>query len=187
MSFAEFIAACFWPIVILLGFLLATTRDEVLRRYLLGAAVAIGLLYMGLWAFFGQSSIAAIVDFYLLVGVLGFLVAGYGYNKWGKLGARELWKERLASITLLAIGAVMVWVSGSTLFLDFAKPRLVLEGNAYNLRKAGRRSTEYLVDISGRTVKVTTPVYERLKFKSVVRAEIGRGSNYVYEIEYLVN
>jgi hypothetical protein len=187
MSFAEFIAACFWPIVILFGLLLATVRDEVLFRYLAWAAVAIGFLYFGLWVFFAKSSIVAIVDCYLFEGVLGLLIAGYGYNRWGKLGAHEFWKERLAGITLLVIGAAMVWDSGSTLFLDFAKPRLVLEGRVDNLRKAGRRHADYLADISGRTVKVTTPVYERLKFKPFVRAEIGRGSNYICEIEYLSN
>ena len=31
------------------------------------------------------------------------------------------------------------------------------------------------------------PVYDRLKFLPVVRVEVGRGSNYVYTIEYLAN
>ena len=51
----------------------------------------------------------------------------------------------------------------------------------------GARHVEHLADIAGRTVKVTTPVYERLKFLPVVRMEVGRGSDYVYRIEYLAN
>lgn len=41
--------------------------------------------------------------------------------------------------------------------------------------------------MAGRTVKVTPPLYERLKFLPVVRMEVGRGSDYVYRIEYLAN
>jgi hypothetical protein len=36
-------------------------------------------------------------------------------------------------------------------------------------------------------VKVTTPVYERLKYLPVVRVEMGRGSGYAFKIEYLAN
>jgi hypothetical protein len=81
----------------------------------------------------------------------------------------------------------MVWISASTLVSDFFRPRLMLEGRVDNLRTAGRRHPDRLVDIAGRTVKVTTPVYERLKLRPYVRVEVGQGSNYVYEIEYLAN
>ena len=51
-----------------------------------------------------------------------------------------------------------------------------------------RVTFDYLVDIGGRTVKVTAPLYERLeKFRPMVRVEVGRGSDYVYDIEYLAN
>jgi hypothetical protein len=67
----------------------------------------------------------------------------------------------------------------------------MLEGRVQNLKiKPGSYygdTTTYLADIAGRTVKATTPVYERLKFLPVVRAEIGRGSHYIYKIEYLAN
>jgi hypothetical protein len=43
------------------------------------------------------------------------------------------------------------------------------------------------VDIAGRTVKATAPVYERLQLKPYVRVEVGQGSNYIYRIEYLAN
>jgi hypothetical protein len=55
------------------------------------------------------------------------------------------------------------------------------------VRGTGRRHTDYVANIAGSTVKVTSPVYERLKFLPVVRVEVGRGSDYVYQIEYLAN
>ena len=189
MTTAEFIAACFWPLVVLFVLLLSRTEDKVLLRYFAIAAVAIGFFYVGLWFFYPQSSIVAVVDLYVLAGFLGLATLGFGYNRWGhdKPGAPETLKEWLARIAVFFIGVFLVWQSVTTLFSDFAQPRLVLEGLADNLRTAGRRRVDYLVDIAGRTVKATTPVYERLKLKPYVRVEIGRGSNYIYRIEYLAN
>jgi multisubunit Na+/H+ antiporter MnhB subunit len=189
MSFAEFIAACFWPIVILFGLLLAMTRDHALRQYFTIAAIVMFFFYFAFALVGANSSIIAVIDLYVLAGVLGLLVLGYGYNRWGhdKPGAPSSLKEKGAGVGLVVIGAGMVWISGSTLFPDFAEPRLVLEGRVQNVRTRGRHNNEYVADIAGRTVKVTTPVYDRLKFLPVVRVEVGRGSNYVYTIEYLAN
>jgi hypothetical protein len=189
MTSAEFIAVCFWPIVILFGVLLVTVRDDVLLRSVVWSGGAIGMLYFGLWVFFAHSSIIAIVDAYLFAGVIGFIFFGYGCLGLGrrKPGVAAQLKERLANVCVLLLGAGLVWMSVSTLFLDFFRPHLVVEGRVDMLRTSGRRHPDYLADIAGRTVKVTTPVYERLKFKPYVRMEVGRGSNYVYAIEHLAN
>jgi hypothetical protein len=123
-------------------------------------------------------------------GCWEFASIGYGYrywrrDKWGR--PQRDWKEKLAGIGLVLFGAGLVWISASTLFSDFFRPRLVLEGRVENLRMSGRRRPDHLADIAGRTVKVTTPVYDRLKFKPYVRPEVGQGSNYVFRIEYLSN
>jgi hypothetical protein len=190
MTSAEFIAACFWPLVVLFGVLLANIRDRVLFRGIATAAAAIGFLYLGLEFFYPQSSMIAVVDFYMLIGLAGFVALGFGYNRleYGKPGdPPKSLKEKLAGYGLLFFGVSALWISGSTLFSDFAQPRLVLEGRAENLRTSGRRRVDHLVDIAGRTVKATTPVYERLKFKPYVRVEVGQGSNYIYRIDYLAN
>ncbi len=190
MTTAEFIAACFWPLAGLFALLLAGVRDEVVRRYVSRAAGGFVILYLGLWILYPQSSIAAMVDFYVFVGLLGLAGIGYGYIRWRQerhYGLPVASKEKFAAIGLVLGGMLAVGWSGTTLFSDFAQPRQVLEGRADNLRTEGRRRTEYLADIAGRTVKATTPVYERLKFKPYVRVEVGRGSNYIFKIEYLAN
>jgi hypothetical protein len=189
MTSAEFIAACFWPLVVLFALLLMRTRDKVLLRYFAIAAALIGLLYVVLWFFYPQSSIVAVVDLYVLGGFLGLSTLGFGYKGWGrdKPGKPETPREWLAGFGIFFIGVFLVWQSVTTLYSDFAQPRLVLEGRVDSLRTAGRRRVDYLVDIAGRTVKATTPVYERLRLKPYVRIEIGRGSNYIYRIEYLAN
>jgi hypothetical protein len=161
MTTADFIAACFWPLVILFGVLLVTVRDDVLFRCLVWAGGVIGLIYFGLWAFFAYSSIIAVADFFIFVGIIGFLFFGYGCLelKRRKPGVATRLKERLANVGILLLGAGMVWMSASTLFLDFFRPHLVVEGRVDMLRTSGRRQP--LADIAGRTVKVTTPVYDR--------------------------
>lgn len=190
MTTAEFIAACFWPLAALFALLLTGVRDQVLRRYFLKAAAGFALLYFGLWVLYPESSIAAMVDLYIFAGLAGLASIGYGYIRWRQdryYGLPVASKETLAVIGLVLGGPVLAGWSGVTLYSDFAQPRLVLEGRAENVRSTGRRHRDYLADIAGQTVKATTPVYERLKFKPYVRVEVGRGSNYIYRIEYLSN
>ena len=86
MTFAEFIAACFWPLVILFGLLLARTKDAVLMRWFLTAALITGFTYFGLWVLYPQSSIIAVLDAYVM-GVLmgvGFVGSGLGMLQFKK-------------------------------------------------------------------------------------------------------
>jgi hypothetical protein len=189
MTSAEFIAACLWPLVVLFGLLLAFIKDRVLRQSIGIAAIVIGFVYLGLWVFYAQSSIIAVIDSYLFIGLFGCMVLAFGCNKLRsqRPGNPNGLKENVVGYFAILFGVSAVWISGSTVFTDFAQPRLVLEGRAENLRTPGRRHRGYLVDIAGQTVEATTPVYERLKFKPYVRVEVGRGSNYIYRIEYLSN
>jgi hypothetical protein len=93
----------------------------------------------------------------------------------------------LKACTAVLAGSALAVLMGMILIQDFFQSPIVLEGRVQNVRTRGRHNSEYVADIAGRTVKVTTPVYDRLKFLPVVRVEVGRGSNYVYAIEYLAN
>src|SRR3977135_4384399 len=99
MTSAEFIAACFWPLVVLFGVLLPNVRDRVLFCGLATGASAIGFLYLGLEIFYPQSSMIAVVDFYVLIGLAGFVILGLGYSqlKYSKRGRLpKSLKEKLA-------------------------------------------------------------------------------------------
>ena len=190
MTTAEFIAACFWPLAGLFALLLTRVKDEALRRYVSKAAAGFAFLYLGLAVLFPQSSIIAMVNFYIFAGLLGLACIGYGYVRWRQdryYGLPVASKETLAVIGLVLMGPLLAGWSGATLYSDFAQPRLVLEGRAENVRSGARRSAAYLVDIAGRTVKATAPDSERLKLTPHVRVEVGRGSNYIFGIEYLAN
>jgi hypothetical protein len=185
MTTADFVAACFWPLVILFTVLLNTLRDSVLLRFVGLFAVLAGLGYFILWAAYGRSSMVAIVDWYLFLVVLGFWAVGWGFREWYLY--RSIPKSTLKACAAVLGGAAVIFLTSKILIQDFFEPPIVLEGRVHNPREKGSRQVEYLADVAGRTVKVTTPVYERLKLLPVVRVEVGRGSDYVYRIEYLAN
>lgn len=187
MTFAEFIAVCFWPLVILFGLLLARTKDPVLLKWFLTAALIIGFSYFGLSVLYPQSSIIAVLDFYVMGVLFGLGLIGFGLDSLQFKKPFDL-KGNLKAAGIVLFGAVMASLFGTTVYLDLLQERIVLEGRAQNPRtKAHYRGVDYVVDIAGRTVKMTTPVRDRLESGPYVRAEIGRGSNYIYKIEYLSN
>jgi hypothetical protein len=185
MTTADFVAACFWPLVIILAVLLKTVRDPVLLRWIgamIGPFIALCVV---LWVAYGPSSLVGVVDFYLFLFFLGPGLIWFGLREWYFF--RSIPKTTLKACAAILVGAgLSVW-TGTVLIQDLFQSPVVLEGRVQNLRTRGRHNSEYVADIAGRTVKVTTPVYERLKFLPVVRVEVGRGSNYVYNIEYIAN
>jgi hypothetical protein len=100
---------------------------------------------------------------------------------------RSIPKTTVGACAAVLGGAALAVLMGTILIQDFFQSPIVLEGRVLNVRTLGKHNTKYVADIAGRTVKVTTPVYDRLKFLPVVRVEVGRGSDYVYRIEYLAN
>jgi hypothetical protein len=143
------------------------------------------MLCVILWAIYGQSSLIAVVDLCPFMAVLGVGLVWYGLREpYLFLPIRESrWKAGGA----LLVGFALAGVFGTMLFRDFLQSRIVLEGRVQNLRTDGPRVVRYRADIAGQTVTVTTPIYERLKYLPVVRVEVGRGSGYVFDMEYLAN
>jgi hypothetical protein len=165
--------------------LLNTVRDPVLLRSIGLIAGLLGTSSIILWIAYGRSSMIAVVDWYLFLVVLGVGLVWWGWREWYFF--RSIPKSTLKASAAVLGGAALVLLMGKILIQDFFQSPIVLEGRIQNVRRQGVRHSEYVADVAGHTVKVTTPVYERLKFLPVVRVEVGRGSNYVYEIEYLAN
>lgn len=185
MTQADFIAACFWPIVIVLTCLLFTVRNPKMWRLLARATACVAVLYSLLWMLYGESSLLAVIDGYILGVVGGIAVLWTGLRA---LSGRPTYmtskKMMFGSIILAAV--IVAWCSYS-LFGDFSSSRLVLEGRVQRVWSDGRGSRNHYATIAGQKVRATTPVHERLKLLPIVRVEVGRGSNYIYEIEYLAN
>jgi hypothetical protein len=140
-----------------------------------------GFAYFGLWLADPTSSIFAVLDFYAFGALLGML----GAMKCVRLCIKSF---NIKTCSLALVGALLASVNLWTLCQDFFEPRVVLESRAQNAHIQSRfRTWEYVVDIAGRSVKATTPMYERLKSSPYVRAEIGQGSNYIYRIDYIAD
>jgi hypothetical protein len=185
MTTADFVAACFWPLVIFFSMLLNTARDPVVCRSIGLYAALSGTIYLILWGAYGRSSMVAVVDWYLFLVVLGVGLVWWGLREWYLF--RSIPKSTLKACAAAIGGAAVTFLVGKILIQDFFQPPIVLAGRVQSVREQGKRPVGYLADVAGRTVKVTTPVYERLKFLPVVRMEVGRGSNYVYQVEYLAD
>jgi hypothetical protein len=185
MTTADFIAACFWPLIVLFAVLLNTVRGPVLLRWIGLVAMLCGMSYGMLWLAYGRSSMVAVVDWYLFLLALGLGLVWWGLREWYLF--RSIPKSTLKACAAVVGGAAVIFFVGEILIKDFFQPPIVLEGRVQNVRDKGTRHVEHLADVAGRTVKVTTPVYERLKFLPIVRVQVGRGSDYVYGIQYLAN
>lgn len=191
---ADFLAACFWPFIIVAGIALTLIHGRDLHGRVLVPCAAVGLAALFLLMFFSKYSIVAVLDIYIAAVFAGLFFIGYALvvrvpsSPFRDNGWRGRLREIGARGLIFAIGVGMAGVCGFWLVQDVSAPFVVLEGRVSNPRvvKAHRQS-EYVAEIDGHTVNVTIPIYERLKYLPIVRAEVGRGSNYVYRIEYLSN
>jgi len=70
MTSAEFVAACFWPVAILLSGLLWFVRDTALRRWFAIITAMFLVAYLFLWLAYGQSSLIEVIDEEIFLAVL---------------------------------------------------------------------------------------------------------------------
>ena len=189
MSTAEFIAACFWPFIVIAAVALWKTRNSAAFPFIGKIVFVVCAIYLGLLLFYDKSSIIAVNDVHVGLVVFGLAMIGSQlrqplYGSW-----RDRAKPLAFMILIVLLGSGLAWYAGRMLVLDHLTSRIVIEGRVDRAwRSTGSRRADYLVRIAGQTVKVTAPLYERLeKFRPMVSVEVGRGSNYVYEIEYLGN
>ncbi|MBR0804296.1 hypothetical protein AB7M63_007671 [Bradyrhizobium japonicum] len=190
MTAAEFIAACFWPFIVIAAFVLRKIRNTAAFPLAVNIVIVAAAAYVVLGAVYDKSSIIAVNDIHVVFVVMGLAMAGSQLRQPPLYGSFLDKAKALGwMILIVLLGSGLAWYAGRMLLLDHLTSRLVIEGRVDRAwRSTGRSRADYLVRIAGQSVKVTEPLYERLdKFRPRVRVEVGRGSNYVYEIEYLSN
>jgi len=185
MTQTDFIAACFWPVVIAMALLWRAAREPAMRRWLAQCAFWVAIGYVLVLMVLNSYSLVALVDLYLLSVVAGCLFLWICLRSLSGR-ATHLTTRKSFYLTLLC-GAGLVGFGIYTLFGDFVLRPLELEGRVEQVWTRGSRRQTYYARIAGQTVKAVIPDYERLSLLPVVRVEVGRGSNYIYRIEYLAN
>jgi hypothetical protein len=110
MTTADFVAACFWPLVILFAVLLNTVRDPVLLRWIgaiigpfIGLCVILGVAY-------GPSSLVGVVDFYLFLFILGLGLIWFGLRE--RYFFRSIPKTTLKACTAVLAGSALAVLMG---------------------------------------------------------------------------
>src|SRR3954466_9498917 len=84
MTFAEFLATAFWPIIVLMAFACALAFKKgniVQQRYFLTAGIVIFVGYFALWVADPQSSIITVWDYYGSGVLFGALISGASVAK----------------------------------------------------------------------------------------------------------
>ncbi|MEY9390884.1 hypothetical protein ABIF93_009141 [Bradyrhizobium japonicum] len=76
MTAADFIAACFWPFVVLATLALLKARKTAAFPFVLKIVTAFGLAYFVLVLFFDKSSVIAVNDMHAILVLFGLAVVG---------------------------------------------------------------------------------------------------------------
>lgn len=94
--------------------------------------------------------------------------------------------DRAGGLILFGLaGPALLFFGSNVLIQDYVRNRAVIEGTVsqLNARTGSRKTADYRVVIDGKRFWATREIYEALKDGERVRAEIGKGSGYIYRIE----
>jgi hypothetical protein len=81
MTFADFIAAIFWPLVIVFGLSLKAVKAQDVRRWIAWSAIAVGFFYVVLWIVYRDASLVAVVDSNLVLAGFGIGAVWFASRK----------------------------------------------------------------------------------------------------------
>jgi hypothetical protein len=188
MSVWDWFPTWLWPITFLYALLgalivLRITKNSNARQTLAGALAFPAILIEGYLIHDSSQSLMLLFDFYF-----GFVVAGacaclgfflVYFSKWTVA-------SRPGALTLFGlIGPALLFYGANALIQDYALTRLVVEGTVGGLDVVSwsRRAPEYQVTIGIKTFWTTPRTFKALKVGDHIRAEVGRGSQYIFKIE----
>jgi hypothetical protein len=185
MTILDLIAIAFWPAVLSFAYWGWRCGEGTRARALAWGAASVLVVggYAGAMAF-ETGSLWILFDFSLGLVLFGglLLVAIYAY--WTDFP----WWSR---ILFGGLGLAFLAMGVGFLASDYLLPRQVVEGTVESLvirpGDIGSRGYRYpnqpLVEINGQFYKATTRLYSTLRVGEQVRAEIGRGSKFIFRLE----
>ena len=189
MNFWDWFPTLLWPIVFLYALLctpiVAWAVKGSSNRQTLAAFLALPAIPLTNYLNVRSSeSLAFLFDYYFFFVVagasacIGFLLVYF--NKWTVA-------SRMGAMIVFALfGPPLLLFGLNVLIQDYALARLVVEGTVSRLdahRGGYRRASEIQVTIETRLFWATPQTFETLKVGDRVRAEVGRGSEFIFKIE----
>jgi len=188
MSVWEWFPTWLWPITFLYALLCALivpriAKNSNARQGLAGALAFPAILVEGYLIHDSSQSLMLLFDFYFgfVVGgtcaCLGFFLVYF--SKW------TVASRPGALILFGLIGPALLFYGANTLIQDYALTRLVVEGTVGGLDvvRWSRRASEYQVTIGTKIFWTTPRTFEALEVGDHIRAEVGKGSQYIFKIE----
>jgi hypothetical protein len=188
MNFWDWFPILLWPAVLFYALLctpivLMAVRNSTRRQYA-AAVLAIPAIFLEKYLMTHSSeSLALLFDSYFAFTVAGALccVAFFlvYFSKWTVA-------SRMGSMILFGLlGPALLFFGSNVLIQDYALSRLVIEGTVsrLNVETWSKKAAEYQVTIETRRFWATPQTFEALNVGDHVRAEIGRGSQYIFRIE----
>src|SRR5262245_34036508 len=179
MPIVDLIAIAFWPVVLAVIWRAWRLRADPAScavplsaaAILVGAAVIATLVFdiVSLWVLF---------DIYAGMILFGGLCLFALYARWSAFPA---WKRIFIGLFSLAL----IGVGAAVLAADHVMARQIVVGSIDRLfiHHTALGLNEYNVSIDGRLYKATTRLYATLRVGEYVRAEVGRGSGFIYRLE----
>ena len=180
-SFVDVAAIAFWPLVLVLVVLAWWWRSNKEACTILAVAAAavfvVGPLHL---LVFDVGSLWVLHDVHLGAALFGGSILLAVYRGPGEVGSMALWKRLGSALFVVAMLVYGILVP----IQDFFLPRRIVDGNVTLLNVYHHIGpNEYAVRIGDTMVETTTRLFYTLRLGEHVRAEVGRGSNYIYRLD----
>jgi hypothetical protein len=188
MNFWDWFPNLLWPAVLLYALLCTLIVSWAVKssatRQNLAAVLALPAIPLAKYLMDNSSqALALLFDFYFGLVAAGvfccfvfFQVYSYKWTVASRPGVM---------IVCALLGPALLFFGSNVLIQDYALTRLVIEGTVsrLNVETWSKKASEYQVTIETRRFWAAPPLFKTLQVGDRVRAEVGKGSMYIYRIE----
>jgi hypothetical protein len=184
MNFWDWLPILLWPVALLYALLCALIVPRFVKKLNSVPTLILALPAIAIEKYLldnSSQSLALLFDFYFAYVVVGafccFTFFRVYFSKWTVA-------SRPGVLILCALlGPFSLFFGLNVLIQDHVLSRLVIEGTVSRLNVETLSAPEYQVTIETRRFWATPQTFETLNVGDRVRAEVGKGSRYIYRIE----
>ena len=186
MRFWEWFAILLWPVALLYALLCALIVPRFVQNLNSAPTAILALPAIVIEKYLldnSSQSLVLLFDFYFALVVAGAFSC---YAFFQVYLSRWTVASRPGVMILCALsGPALLFFGSNVLIQDYVLSRLMIEGTVsrLNVETYTRIAPEYQVTIGTKRLWATPPVFDTLEVGDHVRAEVGKGSQYIFRIE----
>ncbi len=186
MKFPEWFAILLWPVALLYALLCGLIVPRFVQNLNSAPTAILILPAIAIEKYLldnSSQSLVLLFDFYFALVVAGAFSCFVFFQVY-----RSRWTvaSRPGVMILCAhLGPALLFFGSNVLILDYVLSRLMIEepSGRLNVETWSLRAPEYQVTIGTKRLWATPPVFGTLQVGGHVRAEVGKGSRYIFKIE----